>query len=248
MWIKLLTLTLLLILTNLAACQSATPFPTQGAATRPAVADAPSSAAPATPFSTVRPAATPAPVVIVTRAAPPVPTLAPPTAVAAGTPSGVVYAAPTLPAGWQTQTVTLAPGLAYTISAPPGWRIEIPATPRQGAAAPTMLFSYPANAAGPGGAPVAADQTRIDIVPLSGQEGKSLTEIVTSTIGGAGTAVTRIEAVHVNGIPASRVEANTPLGPTVSVFLLLDRQPLVIQGYGALDPFNAILSTIRRAA
>lgn len=233
---RLFVLLILLLLATLAACQTAAPPSTQATATRPA----------ATPLPTARPAATPAPVVVVTRAVPEIPTQAPPAPIAAGTPSGVVYAAPTLPADWQSQTVTLAPGLSYTISAPPDWRIEIPATPRQGTAAPTMLFSFPANASGPGGAPVPAGQTKIDIIPLSGQEGKSLADIVTSSIGGAGTTVTRIEAVSLNGLPASRVETNTPLGPMVSVFLLLDRQPMVIQGYGALDPFDALLSTFRR--
>lgn len=246
---RLLTRSLLLTLATLTACQGAAPSSTQGVATRPAatiVASSPTAAPPATVPVTVRPAATPLITAAVTRSAPGAPTADVPTPVAAGTPSGVVYAIATPPADWQTRAVSLASGVTYAISAPPGWRIESPQTPAGGMAAPTMLFSYPASAAGPGGAPVDPKQTKVDIVPLAGQEGKTLAEIVAATTGGPGTTLAGVWAVTVNGIPATRVELDTPLGRTAAVFLLLDRQPLVLQGYGDLEGFNAVLPTFRR--
>jgi hypothetical protein len=131
------------------------------------------------------------------------------------------------------------------VSIPPDWRIETPATIAGATQSVTSIYSYPADAAGVGGSPVAPTQTKIDIVPLVGQEGRTVDEIVASSLTGPGVTFSDLQSMQINGIPAVRVDLDTPQGESVAVFLMAEPEPIVIQAYGDVSRLDAILATFR---
>lgn len=185
------------------------------------------------------PAATSAPV-----AAQPTLAVAAPTAPSAptvGAPAFPPAPSVNVPSTWKQYKASVRPGEGYIIAVPATWRIEhTPGTPET----QVSLYSFVAGTANPG-APVSSDQTKIDIVPLPELAGKTLADIVAASTSGPGGKVLDQRQVSLNGIPAERVDLDTPQGKSVALFFLLGSQPMVIQGYGDLSTFEPIVSTLR---
>lgn len=144
--------------------------------------------------------------------------------------------------GAQLFRANLTSELGYSLVLPSGWRTDpLPGAPT----GQVSLYSYEPSTVTNPSAPLAANQTKIDIVPLSGMTGKSLSEVVAATATPSGRVLTTRNR-ELGGLPALQVDLETSRGASSAVFVLLGDQPLVIQGYGDLQPFDQIVASFRR--
>jgi hypothetical protein len=144
--------------------------------------------------------------------------------------------------GAQVFRANINPELGYSLVVPSGWRTETPAGAPSGQ---ISLYSYEPSTGTNPSAPVASNQTKIDIVPLSGMTGRTLAEVMAATTNTSGR-VLATRSRDLGGLPALHVDLETPSGPSSAVFVQLGNQPLVIQGYGDLQPFDQIIASFRR--
>lgn len=164
----------------------------------------------------------------------------------------VVRASSATPSTAVTQEITKAParltlrdGIAgYELDYPAGWRVEA----NEGWL--TTLYSYPATTEV--GA-VQAPQSKIEIVPIPGVSAGSPADVTTL----AQLAAQWMQAhegappvwrqTAINGMPAVRTDIVTFSGePARVILIVLDGQTLQFVGYGDLNAFDEIMSTLRR--
>lgn len=133
--------------------------------------------------------------------------------------------------------LTLRDGIMrYELDYPAGWRVEADAGWL------TTLYSYPATDAVEA---VTAPLSKIEIVPISGAS--TLAQLVAQLQAQDG-APPALHQTIINGVPAVRADIVTFSGePARVILIVLDGQAMQLVGYGDLDAFDAVVSTLRPA-
>lgn len=128
------------------------------------------------------------------------------------------------------------PVAGYELDYPAGWRVETDAGWL------TTLYSYPASAAT---AAVSPPLSKIDIVPIPGVT--TLAQL-TAQLQAHDGAPPALRQTIIGGVPAVRADIVTFSGePARVILIVLDGQALQLVGYGDLDAFDAVASTLRQA-
>lgn len=132
---------------------------------------------------------------------------------------------------------TLRDGImGYELDYPAGWRVEADAGWL------TTLYSYPDTDAVEA---VAAPLSKIEIVPIPGA---STLEQLAAQLQAHDGAPPALRQTIINGIPAVRADIVTFSGePARVILIVLDGQAMQLVGYGDLDAFDAVVSTLRSA-
>ena len=133
--------------------------------------------------------------------------------------------------------LTLRDGIVgYELDYPAGWRVEADAGWL------TTLYSYPATDAAE---TVTAPLSKIEIVPMSGASTLAQLAAQLQAHDGAPPA---LRQTIINGVPAVRADIITFSGePARVILIVLDGQAMQLVGYGDLDAFDAVVSTLRQA-
>jgi hypothetical protein len=133
--------------------------------------------------------------------------------------------------------LTLRDGImGYELDYPAGWRVEADAGWL------TTLYSYPATDAVEA---VAAPLSKIEIVPISGASTLAQLAAQLQAHDGAPPA---LRQTIIGGVPAVRADIVTFSGePARVILIVLDGQAMQLVGYGDLDAFDAVVSTLRPA-
>lgn len=133
--------------------------------------------------------------------------------------------------------LTLRDGiLGYELDYPADWRVEADAGWL------TTLYSYPATDAVEA---VAAPLSKIEIVPIPGAS--TLAQLAAQLQAHDGAAPALRQTI-INGVPAVRADIVTFSGePARVILIVLDGQAMQLVGYGDLDAFDAVVSTLRSA-
>ena len=142
--------------------------------------------------------------------------------------------------------LTLRDGIAgYELDYPAGWRGE----GDEGWL--TTLYSYPATTEV---GTVQAPQSKIEIVPVPdvSAEGRAgvtiLAHLAAQLMQAHEGAPPALRQTAINGVPAVRADIVTFSGePARVILIVLDGQALQFVGYGDLDAFSDIMSTLRQA-
>ena len=142
--------------------------------------------------------------------------------------------------------LTLRDGIAgYELDYPAGWRVEAD----EGWL--TTLYSYPATTEV---GTVQAPQSKIEIVPVPdvSAEGRAgvtiLAHLAAQLMQAHEGAPPVLRQTAINGVPAVRADIVTFSGePARVILIVLDGQALQFVGYGDLDAFSDIMSTLRQA-
>ena len=133
--------------------------------------------------------------------------------------------------------LTLRDGImGYELDYPAGWRVEADAGWL------TTLYSYPATDVVEA---VAAPLSKIEIVPIPGASTLAQLAAQLQAHDGAPPA---LRQTNINGVPAVRADIVTFSGePARVILIVLDGQAMQLVGYGDLDAFDAVVSTLRPA-
>lgn len=133
--------------------------------------------------------------------------------------------------------LTLRDGImGYELDYPAGWRVEADAGWL------TTLYSYPETDAVEA---VAAPLSKIEIVPIPGASTLAQLAAQLQAHDGAPPA---LRQTIINGVPAVRADIVTFSGePARVILIVLDGQAMQLVGYGDLDAFDAVVSTLRPA-
>lgn len=142
--------------------------------------------------------------------------------------------------------LTLRDGIAgYELDYPAGWRVEAD----EGWL--TTLYSYPATTEV---GVVQAPQSKIEIVPIPGVSAGSpagvtpLAQLAAQLMQAHEGAPPVLRQAVINGMPAVRADIVTFSGePARVILIVLEGQALQFVGYGDLDAFDNIMSTLRQA-